>query len=184
MPSGNGSSFGEALINAVSAAAGGQVGEYRSYTAKGWHAQLSKLTSSGRGYQAAADVGLTATAKTLKGWLAEKVVPTPANRLKIAEAYALMAGHWPPGVEGQDIRITGKVGIGGDVRERGTAGKAAFLVDGSVGSWQRIKDEWRTGDPDPEDIEGYFIEDLLEADLGEATEEWSLPGTSYTVVIG
>ena len=43
------SNFGRALVNALAEAAGGTVGVRRSYTAKGWHAQVSKLTSSPRG---------------------------------------------------------------------------------------------------------------------------------------
>jgi hypothetical protein len=183
---GSGDSLGEALLAAIAAAAGSdRPGEYRSYTATGWHAQLSKLTSSGRGYQAAESVGLSASARTLKAWLSEQQTPSPANRSLIERAYRAMAGRWPgAAIEGKDIRITGRVGIGSDVRARGTAGAAPFLIDGSAGSWDAIRDEWQSGEPDAEQVEDDFIEDVLEADLGEATEEWSFPGGGYTVTIG
>lgn len=184
MPTGSGDSLGRAILAAIADAAGGHVGEYRSYTAKGWHAQLSKLTASPRGYTAAADVGLSATGRTLRAWLAERQAPSPANQRLIADAYQKMAGHWPPGIEDRDIRIIGDVGIGTDVRHRGSPGKAPFLVDGSQGSWDSIKDLWRDGDPDPDEVEDLFIEDLLEADLGETTDRWHFPGSSYTVSIG
>lgn len=183
---GSGDSLGEALLAAIAAAAGSdRPGEYRSYTATGWHAQLSKLTSSGRGYQAAESVGLSATARTLKAWLAEEQTPSPANRGLIERAYRAMAGRWPgAAIEGRDIRITGDVGIGSDVRHRGGPGTSPFLVDGSAGSWDGIREQWQSGDPDAEEVEDLFISDLLEADLGETTENWHFPGSAYTVVIG
>src|SRR5690242_14412648 len=94
MPTGHGDSLGAAILAAIASAAGGQR-EYRSYTATGWHAQLSKLTSSDRGYAAAADVGLSATSRTLRAWLAEQQTPSPANQAKIRQAYERMAGRWP-----------------------------------------------------------------------------------------
>ena len=184
MPTGEGPSLGAAIIAAIASAAGGHVGAYRSYTATGWHAQLSKLTSSPRGYQAAADAGLSATARTLKAWLSEAQTPSPANRTAIADAYRRMAGAWPPGVTGQDIKISGKVKIGTDVRTRGVTGSAPLLIDGRRGSWARIEEEWSSGAPDPDRVEDHFVEDLLEADLGEQTEPWEFPGNSYTVQIG
>lgn len=182
--SGSGESLGRALVNALAAAAGGTVGVRRSYTAKGWHAQISKLTSSPRGYQAAAAAGLSATERTLRGWLSESTEPNAANQRKISEAYAIMAGRWPDGIERQDISVTGTVRIGDDERTRGTAGHAALLVDGRAGTWDRIKDAWNRGDVDEQDIEDWFVEDVLEADLGESSEAWEFPGGSYTVVIG
>lgn len=184
MPTGKGDSLGRAILAAIAAAAGGQVRAYRTYTATGWHAQLSKLTSSPRGYTAAADVGLSATARTLRAWLAEAQAPSPANQRKIADAYQRMAGHWPPGIENKDIRITGLVKIGSDERDRGGRDGQPLLVDGSEGSWDNIKAKWESGDPDPDEVEDDFVEDLVEADLGETTEPWEFPGSSYTVVIG
>jgi hypothetical protein len=182
--SGSGDSLGAAIIAAISDAAGGAHGHLKSYTAKGWHAQLSKLTSSDRGYRAAADVGLSATSRTLRAWLAEQQSPSPANQRLIAAAYAKMAGSWPPGVEGKDVRIYGGVKIGRDTRNRGGNGTAPLLVDSSAGSWDAIKEAWEEGEMDPDDVEDAFVDDILVADLGETTEPWEFPGGSYTVTIG
>lgn len=183
--SGTGDSLGRALINAIAAAAGGTVGVRRSYTAKGWHAQISKITSSPRGYLAAEQAGLSVNHRTLVDWLAERREPSPANQRKISEAYAIMAGKWPDGVERQDIEIHGVVKQNQDSRERGGgSGHAAFLIDGRAGRWERMKEAWEEGDPDPDDFEDWFIEDVIEEDIGEGTEPWEFPGGSYTVVIG
>jgi hypothetical protein len=181
---GEGDSLGRALINALADAAGGTVGVRKSYTAKGWHAQISKLTSSPRGYQAAEAAGLSATARTLKAWLAQDVEPNAANQRKIAEAYAIMAGRWPDGIERQDVSIKGTVQIGDDVRDRGSQGHAPLLVDGRAGNWDRMKRAWAAGEVDEDDFEDWFVEDILEADLGESSEPWEFPGSAYTVVIG
>jgi hypothetical protein len=187
--SGTGPTLGSALIAALAAAAGGTVGVRRSYTAKGWHAQISKLTSSDRGYQAAAAAGLSVNHRTLVDWLAERRDPSPANQRLIAKAYALMAGRWPAEVEQRVLEIRGRVRIGDDDRDRGGTstkgrGTAGLLVDGGAGDWSQLRDAWESGDVDPEDVEEWFIEDILEADLGESSEAWEFPGGSYTVVIG
>jgi hypothetical protein len=182
---GRGDSLGRALVNALAAAAGGTVGVRKSYNAVGWHAQISKLTSSPRGYEAAAAAGLSATARTLKAWLAQDVEPNAANRAKIAEAYAIMAGRWPDGIERQDVNIHGQVRTGNDSRERGGGSASApLLIDGRVGDWRRIKDAWNSGRVDADDFEDWFIEDVIEADIGEGSDEWEFPGGSYMVVIG
>lgn len=184
MATGSGGSLGAALVAAIADAAGGTVGVRRSYTAKGWHAQISKLTSSPRGYQAAAAAGLSVNLRTLKDWLAERREPNAENRRRIADAYARMAGRWPAGIERRQVRISGVVQIGRDRRDRGSKGTSPLLVDGSVGSWHRIRDAWEAGgDVNAEEIEEAFIEDVLEPDLGDSSEPWEFPGTSYTVVI-
>ncbi|MEH0582533.1 hypothetical protein QBA54_50755 [Streptomyces sp. B21-108] len=176
MAEGTGGSLGHALINAIAAAAGGTIGVRRSYTAKGWHAQISKLTSSPRGYQAAASVGLSANERTLRNWLAEKVEPTAANQRLIDKAYRVMAGRWPAEIENRRIDIHGLVKIGDDERERGgSSGRAPLTVDGSVGDWRQMREAWAGGDIDEEDFEEAFIEDVLEADLGDSSEPWEFP---------
>lgn len=81
-----------AIIAAVKAATAADkaVSEARpvaSLKAKGWHAQLSALTASARGYGAAAGAGLSASPRTLAAWLSEDRAPTKANQEKIAQAY-------------------------------------------------------------------------------------------------
>lgn len=78
-----------ALDDARAAArAANEAREYRSYTAKGWHAQISALTRSARGSELADRAGLNPSARTLSTWLAEGRTPSRANQQRIAEAYA------------------------------------------------------------------------------------------------
>jgi hypothetical protein len=60
----------------------------RSYTAKGWHAQLRALVSVNRGSELADRAGLNPTAKTVMAWLSESRAPSAANRARISEAYS------------------------------------------------------------------------------------------------
>lgn len=181
---GTGDSMGRALINAIAAAAGGTVGVRSSYTAKGWHAQISKLTSSPRGYLAAERAGLSVNHRTLVDWLAERREPSKANQSLIAKAYQMMAGYWPEHIERQDVEIRGEVSIGNDTRDRGSNNTAGLVIDGSQGDWRRMRDAWEAGDPDPDDFEDWFVEDVLEADLGEFSDPPEFGGSNYTVVIG
>lgn len=173
--------MGEALLASLADAAGGTVGVRSSYTAKGWHAQISKLTSSDRGYLAAEKAGLSVTARTLRGWLAEETEPNAENRRKIAEAYGIMRGRWPEEVERRQITIRGAVKIGNDRRDRGTNGTSGLVIDGSAGNWGELQRMWEEGDVAAQDFADQFVEDVLEADLGESSEPWEFPGTSYTV---
>lgn len=59
----------------------------RSYTAKGWHAQLRALTGSRHGSEVTDRAGLNPTARTLAAWLSEDRPPSKANQSRIAEAY-------------------------------------------------------------------------------------------------
>ena len=172
------SEVGRAFINALAAAAGGTVGVRRSYTAKGWHTQISKLTSSPRGYLAAESAGLSVNHRTLVDWLAERREPSKANQARIAKAYALMAGRWPEEVEGREISITGVIKTGDDERTR------TLNIDTSSANWDRIKEDWESGEVDEDDFEDYLIEDVIEEDIGEGSDGWSFPGSSYTVTIG
>lgn len=183
MTAGTGGSLGQALINALAKEAGGVVGARRSYTAQSWHAQLSKLTSQPRGYEAAEKAGLSATARTLRAWLSDPDYPIRrSDREKIARAYGIMAGRWPG--DPRKVDISGQVKIGPDVRTRGEKGRAPLRVDGSDGSWSRIREAWESGEElDPGDVEDWFIEDVLEADLGESSQPYEFPGGGYTVTI-
>ena len=182
--SGRGDSLGRALIGALTSAAGGTIGVRRSYTAKGWHAQISKLTSSDRGYQAAEAAGLSVTRRTLMDWLAERSEPTAENQRRIAAAYGIMRGEWPAQIERGQFAIRGEVKIGEDRRDRGSSGTAELAIDGREGDWSRMRRAWEDGDTDDEEEwESMFIEDVIEADLGESSEPWEFPGTSYTVTI-
>jgi hypothetical protein len=182
---GSGSSFGEALVNAIAAAAGGTIGVRRSYTAKGWHAQISKLTSSPRGYEAAHKAGLSVNHRTLVDWLAERREPSRANQDLIAKAYQLMAGRWPVEIEQKKFRIYGEVSIADDARDRGAKGTAPLEIDGSQAmsnDWAEMREAWESGEVDPDDFEDDFM-DIIEADLGEFSDPPQFTGNSYQVVI-
>lgn len=186
MASGSGSSFGEALVNAIAAAAGGAIGVRKSYTAVGWHAQISKLTSSPRGYEAAHRAGLSVNHRTLVDWLAERREPSKQNQGLIDKAYRMMAGRWPEEIERKKFWITGEVTIGSDTRVRGADGHNALEIDGSAAGsndWQPMRDAWLNGEVDPDQFEEDFI-GIIEADLGEFSDPPEFSGNSYTVVIG
>lgn len=187
MATGSGSSFGEALVNAIAAAAGGAIGVRRSYTLVGWHAQISKLTSSPRGYEAAHRAGLSVNHRTLVDWLAERREPSKANQALIHKAYRAMAGRWPSEIENRKFWIHGEVTIGGDVRERGfNSGNQALEIDAASAGpndWRDMREAWEDGEVEPEDFEDWFI-GIIEADLGEWSEPPEFTGTSYKVVIG
>lgn len=172
------SEIGRAFINALAAAAGGTVGVRRSYTAKGWHAQISKLTSSPRGYLAAESAGLSVNQRTLVDWLAERREPSKANQARIAKAYALMAGRWPEEIEGREISITGAIETGDDRRTR------TLNIDTTSANWDRIKEAWESGEVDEDDFEDFLIEDVVEEDIGEGSGGWNFPGSGYTVSFG
>ena len=65
-----------------------QATPYRSYDAKGWHAQIRALAESGhRGDDAVDRAGLNVSERTLLAWLSESRAPSKANQDRIAQAY-------------------------------------------------------------------------------------------------
>lgn len=180
---GRGGSLGRALLNAIADAAGGVVGRLKSYTLKGWHPQLRKLTEGPKGYQAAAKAGLSATPRTLTAWLAEQQTPNAANQAKIQQAYDIMAGEWPEGIERRKLEISGEVTIGGDVRTRGSEGRAPLRINGASGDWSSVRRQWESGSPDPDQVEDDFADDVIGEDISGTSEAMEFDGSSYTVVI-
>lgn len=182
MATGSGNSLGAALL-ALAAELGGAPHK-ASYTAKGWHAQISRLTATQAGYKAADRAGLTVTERTLRDWLAERREPSAANQALIAKAYALAGGgHWPDW-ERKEFRIYGDVAQGDDVRERGTLDVAPLRIDGtevSLSTWAAFRDQWEAGGMTEDDIEEAFS-DVITDDIG-GSETWGFPGGSYTVIV-
>lgn len=151
-------------------------GRKSTYTAKGWHAMLSKLTSSPRGYDAANAAGLDVTPRTLLGWLAEQASPSAANQRKIREAYDRMAGgYWDPANETRPYRIVGEIDSGDRVQNR------ALVINPARGDWQPIREAYERGELTEEKAEEMFIEHVIEEDIGEGSGGWGFPGGSYTV---
>lgn len=184
MATGSGNSLGSALLD-LAAELGGAPHK-SSYTAKGWHAQISRITSTKAGYEAADRVGLTVSERTLKGWLSwagdGDPEPSKANQALIAKAYVLAgAGRWPDW-ERKTFRVYGEVEQGGDVRDRGGDGTSPLLVEGTDASgrvWAEFKEDWEKGGITEDQIDGHFGVICMDA-LG-GSDPWDFPGTSYTV---
>lgn len=154
----------------------------KSYTAKGWHAQITKLVSSPRGYAAANKVGLTATKRTVLAWLSEEQTPSAANQQKIQDAYEEMAGKFPNQIIGADVRISGLVAIGNDVRDRGDLANNPLLIEGyDTRLWDDIKDAWNRGTLIPEDFEALFVGLIVDDALDGPSEPLEFPGGDYIV---
>lgn len=179
MATGSGSSLGSALL-ALAADMGGAPRK-STYTAKGWHAQISRLTSTKAGYEAADAVGLDVTERTLRGWLSESVEPNVRNRELISKAYERAAGQWP-GWETAIFRVYGDTEQGGDRRTRGDGANAPLRVDGVDARsriWAEFREDWESGGMTEDDIEehfGYIVQDAI-----GGSEPWDFPGSSYTV---
>lgn len=179
MATGSGNSLGSALL-ALARDMGGAPRK-STYTAKTWHAQISRLTATKAGYEAANAVGLDVTERTLKAWLSETVEPNKANKALIAEAYERAAGKWPEW-EDSTFRIYGVTEQGGDVRNRGAEGTSPLRIDGIDASrreWDLFRAEWESGGMTQDDIEEFFG-DIIQDAIG-GSERWGFPGTSYTV---
>lgn len=179
MATGSGNSIGSALL-ALAADLGGAPRK-ASYSAKGWHAQISRLTSTKAGYEAADAVGLDVTERTLKAWLAESVEPNAKNQALIHQAYERVAGKWP-GWEGMTFRIYGVCQTGSDRRTRGEKWTAPLRVDGpdaSARTWAHFQDEWESGGMTEEEV-GEEFADMVGDAIGES-DRWLFPGSSYTV---
>lgn len=178
MPTGRGNTLGEALGAALGLREGGP---YTSYTAVGWHAQISKLTSSTRGYAAASAAGLDVAAQTLRRWLSEEQTPSPANIAKIREAYGNMAGRFPDHLARKEIEIHGEVAFGRDVRDRGSGGHAPLRIEGRDGDWSEIEEKWNDGELDEDELEDLFGADVVNRSLGGSPPRFT--GGSYTVSV-
>jgi hypothetical protein len=178
---GSGNSLGDALLD-LAAELGGAPRK-STYTAKGWHAQISRLTATQAGYKAADRVGLDVTERTLKDWLAERREPNAANKALIAKAYTLAgAGNWPDW-ENKTFKIYGLVAQGDDERERGSDGIAPLIIDGTnayASTWAAFRTEWESGGGmTDDDVEEYFSAVIVD-DIGGSVP-WTFPGTAYTV---
>lgn len=183
MATGSGNSLGAALLDL--AAEMGGAPRKSTYTAKGWHAQISRLTATQAGYKAADRVGLNVTERTLKDWLAERREPSAANRALINKAYTLAgAGNWPDW-ERKTFRIYGIVAQGDDERERGANGVAPLIIDGTeayASTWAAFRDEWESGGGMTEDDVEDKFSDVIVDDIGGSVA-WEFPGSAYTVTV-
>ncbi|MFD3622330.1 hypothetical protein ACFWWT_45700 [Streptomyces sp. NPDC058676] len=184
-PTGHGGSLGTALNDLLRSQVTPRH-RLSSYTAKHWHAQLSQLTATHRGYQILADAGLNVTTKTLINWLSDPECNIRRSyRDLIHTAYEntaiVPADPIPDHVKRGQFEISGTVRTGDDERERGTRRAAPLRIDGSRGDWDEIEALWLAGELTDDEFEDRFIADVIVADIGEGTDGWDFPGASYSV---
>ncbi|MEU3620681.1 hypothetical protein ABZ725_51880 [Streptomyces sp. NPDC006872] len=184
-PTGHGGSLGGALNDLLRSQVTPRH-RLSSYNARHWHAQLSQLTATHRGYQALEDAGLHVTTKTLVNWLSDPEYNIRrGHRDLIHTAYEntaiVPADPIPDHVKDGQFEISGLVKTGDDERERGTRRAAPLRIDGSRGDWDEIEALWMAGELTDHDFEDHFIDDVIVADIGEGTDGWDFPGSSYAV---
>jgi len=184
-PTGHGGSLGAALNDLLRAPVTPRH-RLSSYHAKHWHAQLSQLTGTHRGYQALEEAGLDVTAKTLLNWLSDSEYNVRRSyRDLIHTAYEnvaiVPADPIPEHVKNGDFEISGWVTTGSDRRERGTRHAAPLRIDGRRGDWDAIEELWMAGELTDDEFEDLFIDDVIVQDIGEGTDGWTFDGGSYSV---
>ncbi|MET8029628.1 hypothetical protein [Streptomyces avermitilis] len=184
-PTGHGGSLGAALNNLLRAQVTPRH-RLSTYNAKHWHAQLSQLTGTHRGYQALEEVGLDVTAKTLLNWLSDPEYNVRRSyRDLIHTAYEnvaiVPADPIPDHVKNGQYEISGWVTTGTDRRERGTRDAAPLRIDGTRGDWDAIEELWAAGELPDDEFEDHFIDDVIVQDIGEGTDGWEFDGGSYSV---
>ncbi|MFF5185655.1 hypothetical protein ACFY30_18030 [Streptomyces sp. NPDC000345] len=184
-PTGHGGSLGAALNDLLRAQVTPRH-RLSSYNAKHWHAQLSQLTGTHRGYQALEEAGLDVTAKTLLNWLSDPEYNVRRSyRDLIHTAYEnvaiVPADRIPDHVKDGQYEISGWVTTGTDRRERGTRNAAPLRIDGSRGDWAAIENLWLAGELTDDEFEDHFIDDVIVADIGEGTDGREFDGGSYSV---
>jgi hypothetical protein len=169
---GRGDSFSGAFRNAFARP---------SYTAKGAVAQFKHLMKTEAGREALADAGLGAVPQTRRRWVGGRQKPGKANAAAIQSAYETMRrGEIPRAVMTGKMRITGRVGTGSDIRERGTDSHAPLLIDLSRGTWTRVDRLWNSDIIGDAELDDLLSEDLIEPDIG-GSDTWFFSGGSYTV---
>ncbi|MBL1109361.1 hypothetical protein JK361_33075 [Streptomyces sp. 5-8] len=184
-PTGRGGSLGAALNDLLRSQVTPRH-RLSSYTAKHWHAQLSQLTGTRRGYQVLQDAGLGVTTQTLINWLSDPdynvrrsyrdIIHTAYENAAIVPAEPI-----PDHVKDGQFEISGLVKTGDDERERGNRRAAPLRIDGSRGNWAALAELWLADELTDDDFEDHFIDDVIVADIGEGTDGWEFPGASYSV---
>ncbi|RZB19345.1 hypothetical protein StrepF001_10845 [Streptomyces sp. F001] len=135
-----------------------------TYHAKHWHAQLSRLTKTQRGYEALERAGLTVRPETLIKWLSDPEYNVRRSyREFLHAAYenvaVVPADPVPESFKNGHCEITGLVKTGDGERFRGglsNTGRitAPLRIDGRSGNWVEIERKWA----DDEVFEDDFIE--------------------------
>lgn len=191
MATGNGGTLGAAL-NALLRDHGGHMRRLSSYHAKHWHAQLSQLTATKRGYEALERAGLSVTPATLMKWLSDAEYNVRRNYIEIIQAAyedaAMVLGPIPASFKNAEFEISGRVKTGADERDRGLLSPsggitAPLRIDGGNGNWASIERKWLAGTLDDDEFENDFIDYVIVEDIGEGTDGWEFTGPSYSITI-
>ena len=179
--SGRGGSLGAAFRDAVRQVSLGAPRE--SYTRTTTEGQFRQLFGSDKGYKAMEAAGMDVRqSRTFQGWLDGTSHPNRANAQAITRAYRAMAAGGVPGwAVDAKMSITGQVGAGRDVRDRGSGGNAPLRIDLGQGDFRGVAGV--AGDADDDDLDDLIGEELVAADVGDTSGGWSFPGGAYTVSI-
>ncbi|MGW6262632.1 hypothetical protein [Streptomyces sp. NPDC055085] len=184
-PTGRGNSLGAALNDLFRTQV---VPRHRlsTYSAKHWHAQLSQLTGTRRGYEALDSAGLDVQPGTLIKWLSDPeynvrrsyrdLIHTAYENVAIVPAEPLTDT-----VKNGQYEISGLVKTGNDERERGTPRAAPLRIDASRGDWSEIERLWLAGELHDDGLEDLFLDEIIVADIGAGTDGWEFGGNSYSV---
>ena len=181
--SGRGGSLGAAFRDAVRQVSLGAAREsYDRVTAVG---QFRQLFGSEKGYAALGGAGLDVRqARTFRGWLDGTSQPNKANAAAISKAYrAMQRGGVPGWATDAKMSISGLVGAGRDVRDRGSGGNAPLRIDLGQGDFRGVAEAAMDDDYDDDDLDDLIGEELVAADVGDTSGGWSFPGGAYTVSI-
>ncbi|MGP4048881.1 hypothetical protein [Streptomyces sp. 2A115] len=193
MATGTGGSLGAAL-NALLRDHGVQpLRRLSSYHAKHWHAQLSQLTHTQRGWEALERAGLTVRPETLVKWLSDPEYNVRRSYQGIIHAAyeniaIVPADPIPQPFKNGQFEIRGRVRTGDDDRIRGELNEhgripAPLRIDGRSGNWAEIERKWAEGELSDDAFEDDFVEYVIIEDIGEGTDGWEFPGSSYTVTV-
>ncbi|MGI5192116.1 hypothetical protein ACQEVY_00355 [Streptomyces sp. CA-288835] len=193
MATGTGGSLGAALNELLRDLGVQPLRRLSTYHAKHWHTQLSQLTHTRRGYEALERAGLTVQPETLIKWLSDPEYNVRRSYRDIIHAAyenaaIVPADPIPQSFKDGQFEIRGIVKTGDDERIRGELSDtgritAPLRIDGRSGNWVEIERKWAEGELTDDNFEDDFIEYVIIEDIGEGTDGWEFPGTSYTVTV-
>jgi hypothetical protein len=191
---GSGSSLAAAFRSALAKVSLGRARP--SYSASSPLAQYRQLSGTRLGRQSLGSAGLNVSRRTQQRWAAGTQRPGPASRSAISRAYgAMQQGGIPDWVKTGQMKITGQVKTGDDVRDRGIpgSGNVPLQVELKEGNrsrshkqgdsrthWEAIEEALDEG-ADDDDLDE-LISDVVAEDI-PPSDIWEFPGGGYTVVI-
>ncbi|MCX4516003.1 hypothetical protein OHA27_38545 [Streptomyces sp. NBC_01619] len=164
-----------------------------TYHAKHWHAQLSQLTHTRRGYEALEQARLSVRPETLIKWLSDpehniRRIHREIIHTAYENAALVPASPIPQPFKNGQFEITGMVRTGDDERFRGGVSNtgritAPLRIDGRNGNWTEIERKWIAGELDDEAFEDTFTDHVIIEDIGEGTDGWDFTGIAYTITV-